>query len=72
MYAVVVNAFDVAGGVTRSLLLIESGDRHEIRTTSRGLLRTVNSYVPPAYTASGDELPRARARPTTGKYRRGA
>ena len=55
-----------------SLLLIESGDRHEIRNTSRGLLRTLNFYVPPAYTASGDELPRARARPTTGKYRRGA
>jgi mannose-6-phosphate isomerase-like protein (cupin superfamily) len=40
-----------------SLVLIEHGDRHEIRNTGRGLLRTLNFYVPPAYTASGDELP---------------
>jgi mannose-6-phosphate isomerase-like protein (cupin superfamily) len=40
-----------------SLLLIERGDEHEIRNTGRGLLKTVNVYVPPAYTRNGDELP---------------
>jgi mannose-6-phosphate isomerase-like protein (cupin superfamily) len=45
---------------TGTLLLIEHGDRHEIKNTGRGLLRTLNFYVPPAYTRSGDELPRAR------------
>jgi mannose-6-phosphate isomerase-like protein (cupin superfamily) len=43
-----------------TLLLIERGETHEIRNTGRGILRTVNVYVPPAYTASGDELPRGR------------
>ena len=40
-----------------TLLLIEHGDRHEIRNTGRQLLKTLNFYVPPAYTADGDELP---------------
>ena len=40
-----------------SLVLIEHGDRHEIRNTGRTKLKTINIYVPPAYTASGDELP---------------
>lgn len=43
-----------------TLLLIERGDRHEIRNTGRTPLRTLNLYVPPAYTAGGDELPRGR------------
>ena len=43
-----------------TLLLIEHGERHEIRNTGRGLLRTLNIYVPPAYTRGGDELPRGR------------
>lgn len=43
-----------------TLLLIEKGDRHEIRNTGRSLLRTVNFYVPPAYDPSGEELPRGR------------
>jgi len=43
-----------------SVLLIERGDRHEIRNTGRTPLRTLNVYVPPAYTKSGDELPRGR------------
>ena len=43
-----------------SLLLIEKGERHEIRNSGREPLRTLNFYVPPAYTASGDELPRGR------------
>ena len=42
------------------LLLIERGDRHEIRNTSEEPLRTVNVYVPPAYTDEGDELPAGR------------
>jgi len=43
-----------------TLLLIEHGDRHEVRNTGRGLLRTLNIYVPPAYRKSGDELPAGR------------
>jgi mannose-6-phosphate isomerase-like protein (cupin superfamily) len=37
--------------------LIERGDRHEVRNTGRGQLRTLNVYVPPAYGKDGDELP---------------
>ena len=43
-----------------SLVLIERGDRHEIRNTGRTLLKTLNIYVPPAYTKSGEELPAGR------------
>jgi mannose-6-phosphate isomerase-like protein (cupin superfamily) len=39
-----------------SLLLIERGDRHEIRNNGRGRLTTLNFYVPPAYSSQGDEL----------------
>jgi mannose-6-phosphate isomerase-like protein (cupin superfamily) len=42
----------------RTLLLIERGDTHEIKNTSRQKhLVTLNFYVPPAYTADGGELP---------------
>jgi mannose-6-phosphate isomerase-like protein (cupin superfamily) len=44
-----------------TLVLIQRGDRHEIRNTGRGALRTVNVYVPPAYTSDGDELPAGRS-----------
>jgi mannose-6-phosphate isomerase-like protein (cupin superfamily) len=44
-----------------TLLFIEHGDKHEIRNTGRALLKTLNFYVPPAYTKSGDELPAAKA-----------
>jgi mannose-6-phosphate isomerase-like protein (cupin superfamily) len=44
-----------------SLLLIERGDTHEIRNSGQTPLRTLNVYVPPAYTSDGDELPRGRA-----------
>jgi mannose-6-phosphate isomerase-like protein (cupin superfamily) len=44
-----------------SLILIERGDRHEIRCTGRADLKTVNIYLPPAYSQSGKELARARA-----------
>jgi mannose-6-phosphate isomerase-like protein (cupin superfamily) len=40
-----------------TLVLIERGDTHEIRNTGRTPLRTLNFYVPPAYTSDGDELP---------------
>jgi oxalate decarboxylase/phosphoglucose isomerase-like protein (cupin superfamily) len=43
-----------------TLLLIERGERHEIRNTGRALLRTLNWYVPPAYDRDGDELPPGR------------
>ena len=43
-----------------TLMLIEHGDRHEIRNTGRALLRTLNFYVPPAYDSDGDELPPAK------------
>ncbi len=43
-----------------SLVLVERGDTHEIRNSGRTPLRTLNFYVPPAYTSSGDELPRGR------------
>jgi len=43
-----------------TLMLIEHGDRHEIRNTGRGLLRTLNLYVPPAYRRDGNPLPRGR------------
>ena len=38
-------------------LLIERGDRHEVRNTGRGLMKTLNFYVPPAYDNDEDELP---------------
>lgn len=43
-----------------SLILIERGERHGIKNTGRGLLRTLNVYVPPAYAKGGDPLPRGR------------
>ena len=43
-----------------TLILIERGNRHEIRNTGRAPLRTLNIYVPPGYTKAGDELPRGR------------
>lgn len=44
-----------------TLVLIERGDRHEIRNTGRTPLRTLSVYVPPAFTSAGDELPRGRS-----------
>lgn len=43
-----------------SMVLIERGERHEIRNTGRGLLKTVSVYLPPAYEASGSERPAGR------------
>jgi len=44
----------------RTLLLIEHGDLHEIRNDGREPLRTLNFYVPPAYTKDGKTLPRGK------------
>jgi mannose-6-phosphate isomerase-like protein (cupin superfamily) len=44
-----------------TLLFIERGDRHEIRNTGRLPLKSLNLYVPPAYTGSGEELPAGRS-----------
>lgn len=43
-----------------TILLIERGEMHEIRCTGEESLRSVNVYLPPAYTAAGEELPRGR------------
>ncbi|HTU24937.1 MAG TPA: cupin domain-containing protein [Pirellulales bacterium] len=43
-----------------TLLLIERGEHHEIRNTGRGPLRTLNLYVPPAYTDEGNTRSRAK------------
>lgn len=39
-----------------ALMLIQRGDTHEIRNTGSAALKTLNIYVPPAFTATGDEL----------------
>jgi mannose-6-phosphate isomerase-like protein (cupin superfamily) len=36
-----------------SLLTIERGELHQIRNTGRQRLRTINFYVPPAYSKDG-------------------
>ena len=43
-----------------SLLLIERADEHEITAQGREPLRTLNVYVPPAYTKDGDETRAAK------------
>jgi mannose-6-phosphate isomerase-like protein (cupin superfamily) len=43
-----------------SLLFIARREKHQVKNTGRGLLRTLNFYVPPAYKADGDPLPRGR------------
>lgn len=45
-----------------TLLLIEKGERHEIRNDGDELLRTLNVYVPPAYRSDGNELPAGKPR----------
>ena len=37
-----------------TLLVIERGERHEVRNTGRTLLKTLNFYYPPAFDADGD------------------
>lgn len=45
-----------------TIVLIEQGERHEIRNTGDAPLKTLNLYAPPAYDAVGDPLPRGRKR----------
>ncbi len=40
----------------RTLILIQRGDTHEIRNTGQTPLKTLNIYVPPAYSSTGDAL----------------
>jgi len=44
-----------------TIVLIERGETHEIRNTGRLLLKTINIYLPPAYSADGDELSPGRS-----------
>ena len=44
-----------------SLVLIERGDKHEIRNTGDVPMKTLNVYLPTAYTRDGDELPPGKA-----------
>lgn len=44
-----------------SVMLIQRGDTHEIRNTGRTALKTLNIYLPPAYSSFGDELPAGRS-----------
>jgi mannose-6-phosphate isomerase-like protein (cupin superfamily) len=43
-----------------SLLLIEKGEPHQVTCTGRSPLVTLNLYVPPAYSDSGDVRPSAK------------
>jgi mannose-6-phosphate isomerase-like protein (cupin superfamily) len=40
-----------------AMVLIEAGDRHEIRNTGRTLLKTISVYLAPAYRDEETELP---------------
>jgi mannose-6-phosphate isomerase-like protein (cupin superfamily) len=44
------------------LLVIERGERHEVRNTGRTLLKTLNFYYPPAFDAQGDPVGPGRSR----------
>ena len=62
----------IVGGKRRalkkgSLLLIEKGEKHEIRNTGRRQLTSFVVYTPPAYKKSGARLPRGKPRSEGGK-----
>lgn len=44
-----------------SLVLIARGEKHEIRNTGDVQMKTLNFYVPPAFTRDGEELPPTKA-----------
>ncbi len=44
-----------------TLLHIQRGEPREIRNTGREPLRTMNIYVPPAYSRQGEELPAGKS-----------
>lgn len=39
-----------------TLLVIEHGERHEVRNTGDAMLKTLNFYYPPAFDAKGDPV----------------
>ena len=39
-----------------SLLVVEHGERHEVRNTGDAPLKTLNFYYPPAFDAGGDPV----------------
>jgi len=43
------------------LVLIERGEKHEICNTGAEALKTLNLYVPPAYTKAGNERSRGKS-----------
>jgi len=43
-----------------SLLVVEKGEKHEIRNTGSAPLKTLNFYSPPAYGRNEDPLPAGR------------
>ena len=46
--------------VRGTLIFIAKGERHEVKNIARKPLRTLNFYSPPAYSVSGDPLPRGK------------
>jgi mannose-6-phosphate isomerase-like protein (cupin superfamily) len=52
-----------------TMLMIEHQDRHEIRNSGATPLKTLNFYVPRAYTAQGRELPAAKPSVAVPKHR---
>ena len=44
-----------------TLLVIEKGEKHEVRNTGRTLLKTLNFYYPPAFAKDGDPKGPGRA-----------
>ena len=50
--------YELRAGV---LILIEAGEAHSIRATGQGLLKTLNIYLPPAYSDDGTALPAGRS-----------
>ena len=43
-----------------SLLVVEKGEKHEVRNTGGAPLKTLNCYSPPAYDRNQDPLPAGR------------
>ena len=39
-----------------TLLVVEHGERHEIRNDGDGLLKTLNFYYPPAFDSQGEPV----------------
>ncbi|HYG08263.1 MAG TPA: cupin domain-containing protein [Stenotrophomonas sp.] len=62
LYVVAGQGVAVVGGVEQALapgdvLVIEQGERHEIRNKGNVPLQALTWYHPPAYTADGERLP---------------